>query len=237
VTVAIAALLALTLAQPLDASVRPPDAKAKARAQLLLREGTKLYGRGNFQGALDKFTGAYALFPSPKLWFNIGQANRDLDRPVEALDAFEAFLKGARQPPPRIAAEAQQSIADLQARLGQLQIDSTPAGAQVTVDGRAVGETPLARALWVLPGRHEVALEKAGRLPTSAVVTIGVGALQKVALLLLPPAAPVPALPASPPPPPPPPLYARRWFWAGLGAAVVAGTVTAYALTRDPSPR
>jgi hypothetical protein len=233
--VVLAALLALVMAQPADAATPPPvDGKAKAKAQVLLKEGTKLYGRGNFQGALDKFTSAYALFPSPKLWFNIGQANRDLDRPLEALDAFEAFLAGAKQPPPRIAAEAQQSITDLQSRLGQLQVDSTPAGAQVSVDGRAVGETPLPKVLWVLPGRHEVTLEKSGRLPTSAAITVAAGSTQKLALILLPPAAPVAANAVTLPPSPPQPVYTRRWFWASVGAAVLAGGVTAYALSRDP---
>ena len=56
--------------------------QAKARAQALLSEGTAAYGRGDYATALDKFTAAYRIFPSPKLWFNIGQANRDLGRPV-----------------------------------------------------------------------------------------------------------------------------------------------------------
>ena len=64
----------------------PNDAQAKARAQGLLSEGTAAYGRGDYATALDKFTAAYKIF-QPKLWFNIGQANRELERPVEAVAA------------------------------------------------------------------------------------------------------------------------------------------------------
>ena len=71
------------------AAAEPNDAQAKARAQGLLSEGTAAYGRGDYAAALDKFTAAYKIFPSPKLWFNIGQANRDLGRPVEAVEAFD----------------------------------------------------------------------------------------------------------------------------------------------------
>ena len=35
----------------------------------------------------------------------------------------------------------------------------------------------------------------------------------------------------------PAPVYQRWWFWTGVGAVVVAGAVTAFALTREPTPR
>jgi len=54
------------------AAGEPSDAQAKARAQGLLSEGTAAYGRGDYAAALDKFTAAYKIFPSSKLWFNIG---------------------------------------------------------------------------------------------------------------------------------------------------------------------
>jgi hypothetical protein len=49
----------LQVAPPETAAKRAPDPKAKAQAQTLLREGTKLHAKGNFRGALDKFTAAY----------------------------------------------------------------------------------------------------------------------------------------------------------------------------------
>jgi len=56
-----------------------------------------------------------------------------------------------------------------------------------------------------------------------------------------PPPLPPPAIAVTQPPPPPPPrprdkpLYTRWWFWAGVGAVVVAGVSAGiYAGTRGP---
>ena len=58
------------------AQVAPPASQdaQKEKAQALLREGSALYKQADFAGALQKFEAAYAVFPSPKLQFNIGQA-------------------------------------------------------------------------------------------------------------------------------------------------------------------
>src|SRR5262249_11557630 len=142
-----------------NAAPAASDAQAKARAQALLTQGTNLYDQGDYAAALEKFTAAYALYPSPRLWFNIGQANRDLGRPVEALDAFQRFLAdGPRTPEAADAvAEAQRSVEDLQQRLGQVRVTCTTAGAEVTVDGRRVGLAPIDRLVWTTPGRHQIA--------------------------------------------------------------------------------
>src|SRR5512140_3382498 len=86
---AISVVLLALLAQATAPSVGAQD-KAKARG--LLSEGSAIYKKGDYAGALEKFEAAYAAYPSPKLWFNIGQVNRDLGRPVESLEAFEKFL-------------------------------------------------------------------------------------------------------------------------------------------------
>ena len=108
------------------AQVAPPasqDAQQKEKAQALLREGSALYKQADFAAALAKFEAAYAVFPSPKLQFNIGQANRELGRPVKAVTAFDWFVTDAFDASPELLAEARQSSADLKARLGRLRVD------------------------------------------------------------------------------------------------------------------
>ena len=94
------------------------DPQAKAQAQELLGQGTKLYAQGDVAGALEKFDAAYAAYASPKLMFNIGQCNRDLSRPVEALEAFEKFLVGAADASPDMIADARKSVAQLAEEAG-----------------------------------------------------------------------------------------------------------------------
>src|SRR3954467_7868067 len=104
--------LMMTLAQ----AAPPPlvtEARAKANAQILLREGTALFDRGEAAAALRKFEQAYAIFASPKILFDIGAADRLLDRPVEALQAFQRFLVEAPQAPAESRREAQEAVTTL----------------------------------------------------------------------------------------------------------------------------
>src|SRR4051794_20380881 len=113
----------MTLMMTLAQAAPPPlvtEAKAKASAQILLREGTALFDRGDGAAALRKFEQAYAIFPSPKIWFDIGVAERVLDRPVEALQAFQRFLGEAVQAPVESRREAQEAVATLMSALGRL---------------------------------------------------------------------------------------------------------------------
>ena len=162
------------------------DAQAKARAQGLLSEGTAAYGRGDYAAALDKFTAAYKIFPSPKLWFNIGQANRDLGRPVEAVEAFDRFLRDAGDAPPETLAEARRSAAELKTKLGQIQVSCAVDGTEITVDGKQVGSTPLGEMLWTTPGRHQVAAQHAGFAPAIEDVVVTTGKIATVNIEVLP---------------------------------------------------
>jgi tetratricopeptide (TPR) repeat protein len=235
----LALVLTLVQAAP-DASPTPPapasaapaaSAKDKAAARALLREGTRLFSKGKHQDALDRFNRAYALFPSPKLLYNIAQANRELGHPVEALAAFEGFLAQVDKPPARLAADVRRSVAELQAQLGELQIQVDVTGAEVSLDGKPLGVAPLSDSVWVTPGAHEIAARKDGFLPAKKAVDARAGGAEQVAIKL-PPLMKVAAVSTEPiPPHAVPPIYKRTWFWVAVGAAVVAGTVAAVAWT------
>jgi tetratricopeptide (TPR) repeat protein len=109
------ALILLTILAQASPSVG--EAQEKAQAKSLLGQGTKLYEQNDFAGALEKFQAAYAVFPSPKLMFNIGEANRKLHRPVEALEAFERFLAGVTDAP--------EKVAEVRTTMSQLRKDSS----------------------------------------------------------------------------------------------------------------
>ena len=212
------------------------DGQSKARAQALLREGTAAYGRGDYASALDKFTAAYQIFPSPKLWFNIGQANRDLGRPVEAVEAFDRFLTEADDAPSETLAEARRSAAELKSKLGQIQVTCMTDGAEITVDGKQVGSAPLGNMVWTTPGRHQVAAQQAGFAPAIEDVVAVAGEAVTVDLDLRPidlRAANQPAdaaLVGGGAASEEKPLYRRAWFWVAVGVAVGAGAAVAVIL-------
>jgi len=233
---ALAALLVCVAIAPARAQQAPAptnDAQAKTRAQALLSEGTAAYGRGDYATALDKFTAAYTIFPSPKLWFNIGQANRDLGRPVEAVAAFDRFLREAGDAPPETLAEARRSAAELKTKLGQIQVTCATDGAEITVDGKQVGSTPLGEMVWTTPGRHQVAVQREGFSPAIQDVVVTTGKAATVDFELRPAidlraanpdelgagsAGVAPVAPTEDDP-----VYRHTWFWIAVGIAVAVG--------------
>jgi hypothetical protein len=230
------AILAQALPSP---SVRDPQDKAQAKA--LLSQGTKLYEQGDVAGALDKFLAAYAAFPSPKLMFNIGEANRDLHRPVEALEAFEKFLAGAPDAASETLADVRKSVAQLQKQLGQIRINCMTSGTEVSVDGKRVGLTPLPDLVWAVPGHHQVAGKHKGVAPAVEEVDVKAGSVSSVTMHLVATVAAAPVL--TPAAAPALDLQAsatqsdasdgwwlgRKWTWVAGGSTVLlaVGAITA----------
>jgi tetratricopeptide (TPR) repeat protein len=200
-------ILFVALAQAAAPAAAAPDsaapAAAKARAQALLRDGTALFEAGNYPGALEKFEAALAAFPSPKILFNIGAANRNLLRYVEALQAFEEFLARAPDAPAQTIGDARGFVAELKAKLGRIQIECRVAGAEVSLDGKRAGLTPLPAPVWAMPGRHQIAVRHPDHVPAIEDVDVAAGAVRELAVDLRP-LAPAIDLPASRPAPPDP---------------------------------
>jgi hypothetical protein len=229
-------LLLGLLAQSAD-----PDAtaQAKAKAQNLLTEGSALYEKGDYADALEKFKAAFATYDSPKLLFNIGQANRDLGRPVEALEAFEQFLIGARDAAPETIEDAKKSVDELQAKLGRLRVECQTENATISLDGKDVGLTPLTKLLWATPGRHQVTARHWSFPPAVENVEVRAGTVLPVRIVLQAPVANVPEAQVSQPEPggvgqvdlsakEPQPLASprgwwmgRTWTWVAVGSAAL----------------
>jgi tetratricopeptide (TPR) repeat protein len=129
-----------------QAGAQTTDPESKAKAQVLLKDGAQSYRQGAYAEALEKFDQAYAIFPSPKLLINIGQANRELGRVVEAVDAFEKFLSQSTDASPDLIAEAKRSVNELAPKIGKLLIDCNISGAEIT-GGRKEGRANTPRGL------------------------------------------------------------------------------------------
>jgi hypothetical protein len=139
----------------------------RSAARTLAQEGAQLYEGGDFQAALQKFKQAYEQYPSPKLFFNIGQALRGLSRNVEALDAFERFLAEAKDASLDYKEQATTHLAELIGKLARVAVDCNRPGAAVTIDGDQLGTIPLAKPVIVEPGGHQLTLVSEGETKSS----------------------------------------------------------------------
>ena len=169
---ATAILLAALLSQTSPMNAGP---EAKARAKVLLNQGSTLYQSGDYAGALEKFEEAHTTYASPKIWFNIGQANRDLRQFADAMEAFEKFLMGASDASPDAIADARKAVAELKPKLGRVRIECQTPGAEVNVDGKVAGQAPLPDPIWVMPGRHQITALATGASPTVETVSVVAG--------------------------------------------------------------
>jgi hypothetical protein len=227
---------ALTLL--LVAGTAQADPRTDARDRL--EEGSALYRKGDYKGALKKFEEARALVASPKIYFNLGQALSRLGRTAAAVDAFERFLAEAPDAVPERRRDAEQLLGELRPQVGFVRVIAD-AKSEIAVDGQPAGTAPLRRTIPVDPGEHQVTARVPGA-PIAHVGNVKVAAGETIAWeareapapladgpLPLPPSltAPVPAPQASvvtTPPPAEPPR--RRWIpWAAAGAAVAVGIV------------
>jgi hypothetical protein len=158
--VALALALAVALGAPSAGAAENEAAKAAARTKV--QEGVARYERGDFQGALTLFDEAYSLFATPVIQFNRAQALRGLHREADAARALEHFLRDATTASPERRAEAEQDLREIQKVLGRLKIVCDTDGAEVIVDDRMVGTTPLGAPVWIKAGSHLVKIQKAG---------------------------------------------------------------------------
>lgn len=229
------ALLAVIV---LPAALAQADSRSDARDRL--EEGSALYRKGDYKGALQKFEEARALFASPKIYFNLGQALNRLDRKAAAVDAFERFLNEAQDAAPERRRDAEQLLAELRPRVGFIKVIAER-DSEIAVDGQPAGTAPLRRTVPVEPGTHQLtarapgaAIGHVGSVTVAAGQTIDWEAREAPAPLAdgpmpLPPSltTPVPGPQGSVVTTPPPAEPERRsWLpWAIGGAAVVVGIV------------
>lgn len=246
----LAVLLGAALAA---AAVRPAlasPADDDRRATQLTREGIELYRNGKSAAALERFDAAFALVPSPRLRFDRALAYRALGRRLDAARELAAFLRQPGDAPAGSLEQARSLLADLDQHIGRLQIDST-VPAQVTVDGTALGSTPLTAR--VTPGDHQISISAPGYAGDRRTAHASAGGEEHIRVRLrpLPPEEPT-ARPAPRPPPARPdlvqapvgpparadrPLWRRWWVWTAVGAVALGSAAAVWAATSSsPAP-
>jgi hypothetical protein len=236
-TRALVLLGALTLASAPRLAHADEDPKMLARRHF--DRGMELAREGAYSEALVEFTRAHETSPHYAVLYNIGQAHVALGQPVEAVDALARYLgEGGDQIDAARRAEVVAEIVRQKTRIAEVTVTTDLPGAQVSVDGKEIGRTPLREAVRVAVGTHRFTAVYEGRA-TEQRLTLA-GEEQRRLELKLPPAAvtgssPAPALVSVPASPKPSgdssaPVQATLGYVAvGLGVGLGAATVAHYA--------
>jgi hypothetical protein len=146
---------------------------AKAKFQ----EGMGLIKEENYPGALAAFEESYKLVPKPGLLYNIAMCQKALFRYVESIASFKKYLSAmGASVKPEMRLTVEQALSDMQKLVGTVLIDGAPDGADVFMDDRSIGTTPLKETLLADPGQHSVRVERDGFKPLRTEVNVPSGA-------------------------------------------------------------
>lgn len=212
-------------AVPVD---REPVPLEQAKEQF--RRGVELLNQGSVEPALEAFQRSRALVASRQNTTNAAICLERLGRYDEALELYEDLLaRFANDLPDDDRRALGPVIESLRARVGYLEVRANENGL-VSVDGRGRGRLPLAGALRVLPGEHQLSVLKEGFLPLRRNVSIEAGKTLAVDVTLVPEprvASDAPVTPRDVPAEraPAQPNWGLPVLIAG-GATLVAGGVT-----------
>jgi hypothetical protein len=205
--------LGMTVAVTPRASAQPEGDIAQARE--LFREGSKLAEAGSWEQARDRFARSLKLKRAALTLYNLGVAQQETGRMVDALDSFRAFLALPVEPATQQYVEPVRVVlGQLEARVARLEIAVHPAslpGLVVRVDGFQV--SPAAGPAMIDPGRHEIVAVAPGYAEARQTTTLAEGTRATMAMSLAP---------AAPPPPPPPSV--------ALPAALTVGGLALFAV-------
>jgi tetratricopeptide (TPR) repeat protein len=175
------AFLCVVFAQSESAWAQPeaPAAAAAPSPEVLKEAGERyarglaLYGDGEFLLALVEFERAYQLSGNYKVLYNIGQVRIQLGRYAKAKEALEDYLKtgAAGLSPDRIQA-VNKDLATLAERTASLNVLTQEVGADISLDGKVIGTSPLTAPVIVDAGEHNLVLHKSGFYDSAQSVTL-----------------------------------------------------------------
>ncbi len=242
-------LLAGGLAMAVSVRAGAADDPVTREAQARFEEGLGRLKAEKYEDARLSFAQAYAVVRRPSILWNLALAEEKSGHPLDALGHFKDYVRQSTADDDRV--RAQKHVDALAAQTGHIDVEAF-GGTPLTVDGAAVGLTPLGEPVDVMPGKHHVEARSA-LTAKSADVDVAAGQIAHVSFMTVdpPPPPPPPAPPAEPAPqaaaaqppaevpgeaPPRDASEPRSPFWTPKvvtvtalgGAAVVAGGLGVY---------
>ncbi|RYZ07131.1 MAG: PEGA domain-containing protein [Myxococcales bacterium] len=143
---------------------RPPSLanSLKGAAKTEYESGKLLYEDGDFSGAALKFQRAYELSGDARLLWNRAAAEKNLRHYAQVRTLVRQYLaKGGPLVSADERADAEALIAMVQAFVSEVTVRVDQPDADISIDGRAVGKSPLPNSISLDLGEHEVRASKA----------------------------------------------------------------------------
>lgn len=164
---------------------KPPAESDKDSAKALLASGNKLYGQKDYLGALAVFKDAYARFPSDRILLNIGTALIKLERFAEAANAYQQYIDSPDADPNK-APEVKRQLADLDKKVGIVELTVEPVDAEIQVGNEAWKPASAVKRVRVSPGKTTISARREAYKDASTILDLLAGSTKTTALKLDP---------------------------------------------------
>ncbi|WP_437731300.1 hypothetical protein [Sorangium sp. So ce1335] len=171
-------------ASPGAEAQRAQDAAVRQReASLLYDRGVRAARAGQWEKARQLILESFQLDPTAEKAANLGRVELRAGKPRDAAEHLTFFLREAKEIRPADRAAAEGMLAEVQAKIGTVTVQ-VEAGAEVLVDGQAVGTAPLERPVFVEPGSRRFEARKPGTGSASQELQVQAGSAPEVQLTL-----------------------------------------------------
>jgi tetratricopeptide (TPR) repeat protein len=177
-----AALLAVGDVRPAAAQSAEPSERARpgrrdkkealrrlAQGDKKLQRGDRLARRGrieqafaHFEEALAEYQAAHEAYPDPQIFFPIAQAEQRLGRFVDALQHYQELLAESKALSPALRSQVQIHLDEVRKNLAAVVLEVEPSGADILIDDKEVGTSPMSQPVFVEPGQHTFAVTREG---------------------------------------------------------------------------
>lgn len=138
-----------------------PTPQEKARE--FVKSGDKAAAKGEWEDAYADYSIAWTMYQGWETALGVGKAAAKTGHHAEAVERLGFYLKGVpeKSASAKQRAEIEAIITDSKSKTGMLTIVA-PDGGEVFLDRNPIGTTPLAAAIRVDPGKHEVEIRRGG---------------------------------------------------------------------------
>jgi tetratricopeptide (TPR) repeat protein len=157
-----------------------------AAAKKHYADGDKKFKAGDFSGALVEFQAANEVKATPQVERYLGMCEDALGHFGNAIDWYDKFLAHVPDKLKDQGDEIKKREGEIKALPGKVHLDSTPPGANITVDGKAQGQ-PTPADIELPAGTYKISFAAPGRVTTSKAVDVGFASAQTVSAALRPP--------------------------------------------------
>ncbi|MBI2393806.1 MAG: PEGA domain-containing protein [Deltaproteobacteria bacterium] len=144
----------------------PPDAKKHFESAILLYEDQ------NWEGALTEFKVTYDMSKEPRVLRNVAICEKNLKRYADAIGTLTRALGEGVDFEPELQQQIKDEIDILTPLTSVVTIEVTEPDAEVSVDGRTLGKSPLAGTFRVNVGERTFTAKKPGFIDAVAKVNV-----------------------------------------------------------------